>query len=128
MASSDMSFISALMRIRTRSYQSGVISSDFLSAHDAVDFKTQAQFFSSLPNTLDLMQQVSAMGGTPSIDLRSRWDRSSRTIDKTINPHAFAVGVQSHIQVVGSAAGTDGLVPIQDLFAAVCDPCPGQAV
>lgn len=119
MANSDMSFISALMRIRTRAYQSGVASSEFLSAHEAVDFKTQSQFFSSLPHALDVMKQVSAMGGAPSIDLRSRWVRSSRTIDTSSKPHAFAAGVQTHVQVVGSAAGTDGLIPVQDLFAAV---------
>ena len=119
MASSDTSFVSALMRIRTRAYQSGVVSSDFLSANDAIGLTTQKQFFSSLPHTLDLMQQVSAMGGAPSVDLRDRWDRSSRSLDTSVDPHAFVAGVQNHIQTVGSAAGTDNLVPVQDLFAAV---------
>lgn len=116
MASSDMGFVSPLMRIRTRAYQGGVISSDFLSAHDTLDFKTQKQFFSSLKGTLDIMKQVSAMGGAPSVSLRARWDRSSRLLDQTMDHHAFAAGVQNHVAGEGSTAGTDGLVPVQDLF------------
>jgi hypothetical protein len=119
MASSDIGFVSALMRIRTRAYQSGITASGLSSAHETLGLTTQPHFFSSLPNTVGILTQISAPGSAGGIDLRSRWDRPSQDFDMGIDPNAFKAGVSGHVTGEGSSAGTNGDIPIQDLFAPV---------
>src|SRR3569833_2714646 len=119
MASSDVGFVSALMRIRLRSYQSGVNASGLSSSQDALGLKGKAHFFSTLLDTVKFMTKVSMVGGTGGLSARSRWDRPSDDFDTGIDPSAFSAGVGAHVTNEGSAAGSSGAIPIQDLFAPV---------
>ena len=120
MATSDIGFVSALMRIRTRAYQNGLIANGIIAAHTDLGVKSQKNFFASLPGSVDRMQSLSsASKPAPIVDLRSRWDRTGRSLNSSLEEGAFAAGVESSISKEGSAAGTNGNVPIQDLFPAV---------
>lgn len=120
MACSDIAFVSALMRVRMRAYQSGIKTSNLMRAHDEIQFKSQAHFFSSLPHTLSAVRDASLVGSPmPTIDLRSRWNRPKEELDTSVHPVAFRVGVATAIKAEGSAAGTNNEVPIQDLFSPV---------
>ena len=126
MACSDISFVSALMRVRMRAYQSGMKTSNLLRASDSVQFKSQAHFFSSLPHTLSAVRDASLIG-TPeesSISVRSRWERPAEELDTAVHPVAFKVGVAAAIRSEGSAAGTNDEIVMQDLFSPVRTPRP----
>ena len=125
MATSDIGFVSALMRIRTRAYQSGVMASSFVAGTQALNLKTKAQLFASLPGTFETMKALSTTSSEVSIgvDLRTRWDHSRSDLGETpqasADPEHFAAGVEKAIAAEGSAAGTNENLPISDLFAAV---------
>ncbi|QYT03556.1 hypothetical protein H0G86_010505 [Trichoderma simmonsii] len=117
MASSDIAFVSALMRVRMRAYQSGIKASNLLQANSSINFKSQAHFFSSMPSTLSAVREASlASTPMPRIDLRSRWCRPSEEVDTSFHRTAFKVGVVAAIKTEGSA-GSNEDIPIQDLFS-----------
>lgn len=121
MATSDMGFVSALMRVRTQAYQEGSRANNLMaSARFGVRLTIKSHFFSALPDTLNTMR-ATGCGGSLRLGVgpKSRWTRPQRSVEKTLDTDQFAAGVKTSILYQGSAAGSDGNIPILDLSDAV---------
>jgi hypothetical protein len=128
LATSDIAFVSALMRVRTRAYQAGLKTSHLVGANESIGLKTMGKFFETLPNTLMAIKEESiTKTDTQNIPLQQRWDRELPKVDDEIKPAAFTLGLQDAVATEGSAAGTDGRVVFQDVFPAV-SPSPSLSL
>ena len=114
LASSDMGFVAALMRIRADAHSAGAVFADAVMVNSTDNVSTKSQVLQNLSdhtNTMDVLSSIAIP--SPSPDLRSRWSQTKtfshegRTSARVPNEAkwvaAFTKGVHNRLSVTTSA-------------------------
>ena len=111
LASGDMGFVSALMRIRSDVHMAGVAAADTAVADPAVTPATKIAVMSALPATVQHITNLANAAPTARTpNLKGRWSqakrpvsKSARDVDSPIWQEAYVQGVKSRMALVASA-------------------------
>ena len=112
LASSDMGFVAALMRIRRDVHTAGAAAADNAVANPLVTTATKAAVLTALPATASKILQLSKASSSSSIPgLKDRWSKAqkqvangARNVNDPTWKSAYVKGVQKRLSFLSSAA------------------------
>lgn len=114
LASADMGFVAALMRIRGNVHSAGAAAADAAIADPAVTSTTKTAVMNDLPTIAGNIIQLSkgsTRANTPTPTLKGRWRQARKPVAKTVRDvndpawkDAYVAGVRDRMAVLASAS------------------------
>ncbi|KAJ2903781.1 uncharacterized protein MKZ38_009347 [Zalerion maritima] len=120
MATSDIQFVSALMRVRTKAYQEQLQKMNLVAANADINLVTKSTFLSRLPTTLENMKDLTNIGSISTVSFKDRWDRTPRQLKTPWDQDVGEAALATHMRREGSARANEEM-PINDLLQATSD-------
>lgn len=130
LASSDLGFAAALLRVRSTAYKAGKRASDQAAARLALGFQSKAAVLGALHNTTSMLKEVSSTSDDAANvvpRLRDRWSHSAALavhLKESVKPsansavsEAFVAGVLRDMDSSSSAADTGAIFDETSLAA-----------
>ncbi|KAF2465821.1 uncharacterized protein BDR25DRAFT_378528 [Lindgomyces ingoldianus] len=133
LATSDLGFVAALLRVRSMAHKAGVKESQVMAASMIFGMKGKLAVFNDLQNSASMLNEVSntPSGAAATPDLRQRWSHttpipeetkaSAKLPSNTNVKNAFISGVHRQMVSISAIAGTEDVIFDELALAASTD-------